>query len=426
MGSQKKCNYQLMNQFYFIITFFCVLFVETIYAQNYIEIKGKIIDSEYNAPLPFVNISVAKNRIGTITNNSGEFLLKIPEIWRNDTLNFSFIGYTTKKIPIKSFTNESTIVLQTSDYTICEISVFSYSPTEIILKAFENIPQNYPQSSARFTAFYREQITENMKDIQHIEAIVDIHKGSYTDSKDNDMVSIIKGRQRSDVQTSTLWDYLYFINGPYELIQLDFVKHKNKFIPVSQNTTSFLDERNFRFFNYTIKETFVEGKSIYLIEFYPKSDSNRGIFNGKIVLEKSTLAFMSLEFWFTPNRINSAHVLRPETEIALYDADVDAKALDYYCLVLYKEYEGHWYLSSTKLEYSFLFLDRRNQVLSTITNKLQLVVTDVNATTTTPFPRRNQVRADVELTKQLGETDPKFWENFNYIPTESIENQDKK
>jgi len=97
MGSQKKCNYQLMNKFYFIITIFCVLFVKTIYAQNYIEIKGKIIDSEYNAPLPFVNISVAKNRIGTITNNSGEFLLKIPEIWRNDTLNFSFIGYTTKK-----------------------------------------------------------------------------------------------------------------------------------------------------------------------------------------------------------------------------------------------------------------------------------------------------------------------------------------
>ncbi|UOB18933.1 Kelch repeat-containing protein [Abyssalbus ytuae] len=63
-------------------------------AQN---INGKILETETNKPIEYVNVYLEKDESGTISNEKGEFNLELnSKIKPTDTIRFSIIGYTTK------------------------------------------------------------------------------------------------------------------------------------------------------------------------------------------------------------------------------------------------------------------------------------------------------------------------------------------
>ena len=64
-------------------------------------ITGVIIDYESGDPLPFATIGIASKGRGTVTNNNGEFGLKITHDCIEDSLSVSYLGYFTRKIPVK-------------------------------------------------------------------------------------------------------------------------------------------------------------------------------------------------------------------------------------------------------------------------------------------------------------------------------------
>jgi hypothetical protein len=55
-------------------------------------ITGKIIDNETSEPLPFATIALKNKGKGTVTNNNGNFGMKITTDQYNDTLSFSYLG----------------------------------------------------------------------------------------------------------------------------------------------------------------------------------------------------------------------------------------------------------------------------------------------------------------------------------------------
>ncbi|CAM1365993.1 Outer membrane receptor proteins, mostly Fe transport [Tenacibaculum sediminilitoris] len=63
-------------------------------AQNEGEISGKIIDSKTREVLPFVNVLVYGTRIGAVSNEKGEFILRNVPLGYNK-IQTSFIGYKT-------------------------------------------------------------------------------------------------------------------------------------------------------------------------------------------------------------------------------------------------------------------------------------------------------------------------------------------
>lgn len=86
-----------MNKILLISTLF--LF-QNILSQNF-TLKGEVRDSKTNAILSYVNIGIPNENVGTVSNQEGQFKLKL-----NDTINlnreiyFSYIGYKTKTIKI--------------------------------------------------------------------------------------------------------------------------------------------------------------------------------------------------------------------------------------------------------------------------------------------------------------------------------------
>jgi len=62
-------------------------------------IRGKVIDLQSNLPIAYVNIGIANSSVGTISNQDGTFLIKIPEDHLKDTVTFSALGYVERNIP---------------------------------------------------------------------------------------------------------------------------------------------------------------------------------------------------------------------------------------------------------------------------------------------------------------------------------------
>ncbi len=80
-----------------ILTLFCSNFLM---AQDTLKLAGSVYDSVTHQPVQYVNIGIARQGIGTVSNDSGAFVLLIPAEKSGESLTFSYIGYQTKKIKI--------------------------------------------------------------------------------------------------------------------------------------------------------------------------------------------------------------------------------------------------------------------------------------------------------------------------------------
>ena len=70
--------------------------------QNEIRIKGLVTDSVSGEPLPYVSIIVKGTTTGAATDLDGRFSLTVPSSASGKMLEVSYLGYSTKQIPLKS------------------------------------------------------------------------------------------------------------------------------------------------------------------------------------------------------------------------------------------------------------------------------------------------------------------------------------
>jgi len=77
-----------------------VLFSISVFGQGQItKIRGKVLDADTHAPLPYVNISFRGTNIGTITSETGEFFLETR--YATDSIIVSFVGYESTAVKVK-------------------------------------------------------------------------------------------------------------------------------------------------------------------------------------------------------------------------------------------------------------------------------------------------------------------------------------
>lgn len=147
------------------------------------QLKSVIIDSETKEKIPYVNIWVVNENIGTTSNEKGEFELKIdtPKI-----ILFSAIGFQTKKVSSDSIRN--ILELKPAINELDEIIINSKKlAKELTIGEFKKSKINSyfacggtPWVSARYFEF-----KENYKRTPFIEKIKILTKSKIKDSKFN-------------------------------------------------------------------------------------------------------------------------------------------------------------------------------------------------------------------------------------------------
>ena len=103
------------------------------------QIKGVVKDSISGKPIPYVNIWVQNENIGSTTEENGEFTINISD--KNKKIIFSALGFEKKTVSIK---NNLEVKLIPTDYQLEEVVIFKTLGTEEIEIG------NYETSGFRF------------------------------------------------------------------------------------------------------------------------------------------------------------------------------------------------------------------------------------------------------------------------------------
>lgn len=377
-------------------------------------ISGIAKDRSTKKKLENVSISIPGTNIATVTNEDGNFLIKLPDNIEMPSLKADLIGYSTSYLSAEEIAKsdkEITIMLSPLSNTLKEVTVYGGQPRPLIENAMEKIPQNYSDSSSLFTAFYRETIQKGKRFIGISEAMTKIYKKSYkTRTIDSDRVKVIKGRKLlSQKSSDTL--AVKILGGPTLPVILDVVKNENALFNKNE-----LDYYDFKMG----KIAFVDDRPQYVIEFSPKKVIlPYPLSKGTVMIDCESLAFTRADFEMDMSDKNKAtsSILRKKP------AGLKFKPQEASYIVTYKLQDGKSYLNYISSKTRFKCDWERRLFSSGYTARAEMVMVDRQDNSNEKISRKEAVKRNYILDDTVESfNDPDFWKDYNIIePTESLD-----
>ena len=134
-------------------------------------VSGVVVDQKTGDPLRQVSISAG--RISVVTNEDGDFSLKLNEMPK--AVNISHLGYKTQRLTLKEGKTEGLqIRLEPTTIQLREIVVQNYNPRELVNIAIDKIPENYSKVPELLKGFYRETAMKRKHYIYVAEGVEDM------------------------------------------------------------------------------------------------------------------------------------------------------------------------------------------------------------------------------------------------------------
>ena len=152
--------------------------------EPFITISGIVKDKQTKKRLGYVNLSVPGTSVGTITNEEGEFTIKVRNSLQARQVEVSHIGYLNDIIPVTGKNlSDYTVWLEPNTNSLAEVIIRADDPRIIVQEALRKVDDNYLTTGSMLTGFYRETAQKGRRYINISEAIIDIYKTSYKGSR---------------------------------------------------------------------------------------------------------------------------------------------------------------------------------------------------------------------------------------------------
>jgi len=362
-----------------------------------ITISGRLLDKHSMKPLSFANIQVNETTIGTTTNKTGCFNLKIPHNHRRKLITFFYLGYKPETKSINQIIKDQNVLLQQEDIKIGEIIIMPDSTLlDLLRKAYNKIPNNYPIKPTKLKGFYRESIKTNEKRYLYFaEAVIETYKSSYKFSEDNGQVKILKSLVNEFPNIDALGNTRFY--GGIFTNEDDFVKKRKDFI----------NPKKFDNYQYSVNITMYQNREVYIINFDTKNDSLKGTEKGKFYLDKSSLAYVGCEFESTKRGLKSYNLKNFSIETKKYAAKV-----------FYIMNNNKWYL---KYCYNDMLFEKKQQNFNISS---ECVTTKILKDTVKPIPFKERVEfGDVFSEKAKKYYSDDYWGEYNILKKDSLLNK---
>ena len=369
------------------------------------QITGIITDYETGEPLPFATIGIVSKGRGTITNNNGEFGLKITVDCINDSLSVSYLGYFNRKIPVRqALENNFTIRMMREYIPIPEIIIRNQIPQEIIRKAYSAITHNYGNTPASMVGFYRESVKKKQILQTYSEAVLQIYKSAYTGSLFRDQIKIIKSRK---IENIGLKDTLTvrLRAGLSSCLQLDGAR----------NTFDFLLPENYDQYNYRMTDIVtVDDESAYVIEFSQKPEVEIPLFKGEIYINTYDYGIVQAEFELNPDYIHKSKEDFISDNARGYN--IWPVSVKYY--VSYRKVNNRYFLNHVRGELGFNARQRKRLFSTSFAVFFEVAVTDVTLENVSRFEREEVAPIHAVFSRTITSYDPDFWGTQDFLKPE--------
>ncbi len=371
-----------------------------------LRVKGLVTDAVSGKPLPFATIAIYGTNKGTISNESGEFTLNIPDNTTDPVLVVSFIGYRNQYRPVTlPAASGLNISLLKDVVSLQEVIIRYQDPAALLDEALKRIPQNYLNDYSLMNAYYRENVQRNHKFLLFSEAVLDILKGPYNIPAADDKVKIVKGRKFVNTgEEDTI--AMKIKSGIRSALELDIIKSMPYFLTP--------DSRNLFDFEFSDIVSY-KNRLVYVIGFRQKPQVREALFTGHLYLDMENLAILAADFQVDPRYIGletNTFVIRksPHLKIRPLTATYHAE---------YRRSGERYHLSQVRGEVRFKMRKRKKWIASLYTLNIEMAITDVQPGTKQRFRSNETLNTGVILSDQDFSSDPAFWGDYNTIEPEA-------
>ena len=368
-------------------------------------ITGKIIDDETSEPLPFATLAIKNKSKGTVTNNNGDFGMKITSDLFNDTLSVSYMGYEGRAIPVrKAFGNNLTISMKKEFISIPEIIIKSQNPQEILYKTLKSISKNYGNTPAFMTGFYREGVMRKSELQTYSEAILQIYKSAYSGTLFGDQIKVFKSRK---IENSDRSDTLAIRlkAGLSTCLELDGAK----------NDFDFLRRESMADYSYRITDIVTyDEESAYAIEFEQHENVDQPLFKGTLYINTADYGILDAEFEINPRQI---HKMK-STFISATTRRYDTWPVSVKYSVSYRKMNNRYFLNHVRGD--LVFVSSRKKKLFNTQFKVffELAITETVLTNVSRFDREELAPIHSIFSKTINNYDPSFWGKQDFLRPE--------
>ena len=376
---------------------------------NYTEYKGKVINSRNEDPLAGAYLSVQNTNISTVTNDDGEFSLKIPQDLENVRVQVSFLGYQSRLLPLQAFQDNNVVIeLQETLEELEEVSIFTYTDPEVLVQnMLDNRGSNYFTDRTTMTAFYREAIKRGRKNVSLSEAVVKIHKQPYGSNADDD-ISLVKARKTADYdRLDTV--ALKLRGGPYNPLSIDLMK----------DPSNIFNEGDLSNFEFSFDDpTKIDEQYLYVVDF-EELDKSKPWYYGTLFIDANTFSLVKASFNLNVDNRSAAtdlFVKKKPGGTKVYPVEVNYD-------ITYRQKDGRWYFGYGNTQLEFVVNWKRKLFNSRYKVNSELAVTNWEINNDKVKKDDNFLSRRVIMNDDVtGFADLSFWGENNIIePDESIE-----
>ena len=378
------------------------------YAQQVV-IGGNVVDDKTGDPLGQVSISAG--RISVVTNEDGDFSLKLAEA--PGVIIVSHLGYKTKRVKVKNG-DDLKVRLQPTTIHLREVVVMNEDPRELVDIAISKIPDNYSKVPELLKGFYRETAMKRKHYIYVAEGVEDMYKTPYNRSIGRDRVAIVKGRRLlSQKQGDTLG--VKVMGGPVQAVVMDLVKNRD----------FLLNKEDLDAYKFTMGiPEYINDRLQYVVQMEPQWSMPYALYHGKLYIDSERLAFTRIELNLDMADKDKA----TRTMLVKKPLGVKFKPRELSSVVDYRYEDGVTRISYLRNTFRFNCDWKKRLFATSFTATCEMVVTDSSSDDVQPIASRSSFDSrDAYYDKVEYFLDPDYWRSYNIIePSESLDKAIRK
>lgn len=378
----------------------CFIFVAQMSnAQEYMMIKGKVIDVETKEPLSFATVNIQNTPIGVVCNADGAFTFSFPEEHLADTIVFSIAGYQSEQLLAQKLIDQELIIeLVTEAVVLSEVVVTNKELTawQILELALKNIKNNYPTKPFEFDAFYRDYKLENDKCISLFEAAISVYDKGYSNvaNKWGFKEKVVLDQVRKSLTVKYQTHVFKRFNIIKELLRLNDVRYQSRALDGKRGTRHF----TYEFDGFAV----INGRLMHKI-----IAKDEWVYY--IYVDVVTYAIPRLEMDFKWEDVVRANKWTLGDTIK-YKQTTSTLLLDFQLI------DGIYYPKYSCFTADLEAYDVDTEaLLFTSYLRQEYMVTDIDFDAEGKPERDNQMNPDLMIEQQDYTYDPEFWENYNII-----------
>lgn len=375
---------------------------------GYFTLEGRLLDKYSGEPVVYGTVGVAGNTIGTITNQNGDFRLRLHDSLNRSIIRISHLGYVARNIDVSLLTARHTVLsMEPFMIEIPEVVVRVADPIKVLRQMLDNKEANYAKDPVYMTTFYREGVQYKQKFQNLSEAVFKVYKAPMYNNMVADQVKLLKKSLIANKETK---DTLVarISAGIDACLQLDFMKQLPDFlIP---------DESADNPYIYTSgRSTTIDGRLVNVVYFEQRKGIERPLYKGELYIDDQNGALLQANIEMHPQFIDKAVdmlVVRQSRILKTIPQKVTYT-------ISYKPWNGKYYINHIRGDL-FFKIKKRHQWFggSPLHAWFEMVTCRIETQNVLRFQRSERLPTRTVFSETHFKNDPDFWGEFNVIPWE--------